>query len=241
MKQVLLSPLPNPVEKTIEIPGSKSFTNRALVMAALTKKPVTIINPLFSDDTHAMIASLNQLGIKTIIKRNTIIVMGSIDDIRERNFKLNANLAATVMRFLLPLLTIIPGTKLLTGNEGLNKRPIGELVDSLRELGANIQYLEKEGYLPLRITSSNLISKTISLKGHISSQFFSALFMIAPLIGGLTIHVKGKQISKPYIDMTIASMKQFGIPVENNNYQTYHIPAGQVYDCVTYSVEGDFS
>lgn len=241
MKQVRIWPLKNPVTKTIEIPGSKSYTNRALLMAALTENSVTIENPLFSDDTKAMIDCLNQLGIKTEATKDSIIVQGSITDVKEEEYALNADLAATVIRFLLPLLCVVPGTKILTGKEGLNKRPIGELVNGLRQLGAEITYLEKEGFPPLKITSSKLQSKTIHLKGDVSSQFFSALFMIAPIIGGLTIQVEGKQISKPYIDMTIDTMKNFGITVENKNYETYHISAGQKYTCETYAVEGDFS
>jgi len=241
MNQLFLSPLLNPVTKTIEIPGSKSYTNRALLMASLTENPVTIKNPLFSDDTKAMIDCLTKLGISIETKKNEIIVKGSYKDVTDKTYELNADLAATALRFLLPLLCIIPGTKSLTGEAGLNKRPIGGLVESLRTLGAKIAYLENEGLPPLKITSSKLLTKQIQMKGDVSSQFFSALFMIAPVIGGLTIHVDGIQISKPYIDMTIDSLKQFGIIVENNNYQTYHIPAGQKYTCETYTVEGDFS
>jgi len=241
MKQVILSPLKIPATKTIEIPGSKSYTNRALLMAALTDSPVTLKNPLFSDDTKAMIDCLNQIGITTTIKKNEIIVEGSIKDVKENNFALNTNLAATVIRFLLPLLCIIPGTKTLTGEDGLNQRPIGELVNGLRQLGAEIEYLGKEGFPPLKINSSKLDSKAVTLNGDVSSQFFSALFMIAPIIGGLTITVEGQQISKPYIDMTIDSLKHFGIIVKNNSYETYHIASGQKYTCETYAIEGDFS
>ena len=241
MKQIQLTPLKNPVTKTIAIPGSKSFTNRALFMAALTDNPVIIKNPLFSDDTKAMIACLNTLGITTIVKQNEIIVEGYWKKVKDGTHNLNANLSANVIRFLLPLLCIVPGKKILQGEEGLNKRPIGELVHGLRQLGADISYVDKEGFPPLKITSSHLESKPVFLKGNISSQYFSALFMIAPLVNGLTITVEGKQISKPYIDMTIASMKQFGITVENKNYEIYHIPAGQNYSCNEYTVEGDFS
>ncbi len=241
MKQIMLSPLQHPVTKTIEIPGSKSYTNRALLMAALTDNPVTIKNPLFSDDTKAMIDCLKQLGIEIEVTKNIIIVKGSITDIKENHYEINTDLAATVIRFLLPLLCVVPGSKILTGKEGLNKRPIGELVKGLQQLGAEITYVEKEGFPPIKITSSKLQTQVITVKGDVSSQFFSALFIIAPVIGGLTIQVEGKQISKPYIDMTIDTMKHFGITVENNSYETYHISAGQNYSCDEYTVEGDFS
>lgn len=241
MKQIKLSPLKNPVTKIIEIPGSKSYTNRTLLMAALINHPVTIKNPLFSDDTWAMMGCLKLLGIAIEVKKNEIIVKGSIEDIKKTEYVLDANLAATVIRFILPLLCVAPGTKILKGKEGLNKRPIGELVNGLRQLGAEIEYVEREGYPPLKITSSKLKSNSVHMKGNVSSQFFSALFMISPVIGGLTIHVEGKQISKPYIDMTIDSMKHFGITVENDTYQMYHISSAQKYNCKRYTVEGDFS
>jgi len=111
MKQIKLYPLKNPVTKTIEIPGSKSYTNRALLMAALTKNSVTIKNPLFSNDTIAMIDCLKKLGIKVKTQKNTLIVDGSIDDVEDKTYELNAQLAATVIRFLLPLLCVVPGKR----------------------------------------------------------------------------------------------------------------------------------
>jgi len=241
MKQIILTPLKMPVTKTIEIPGSKSYTNRALIMAALTEIPVRIKNPLKSDDTMAMIACLNELGITVKTNEKEIIVEGSFKDVKEKEYTLNADLAATVIRFILPILCVVPGIKILQGKEGLNKRPIGELVNGLRQLGAQIEYMDKEGFPPLKITSSKLQAKNVHIKADVSSQFFSALFMIAPAIGGLTITVDGIQISKPYIDMTIDSMEKFGIHVVNNNYQSYTIEKNQIYNCKEYIVEGDFS
>ncbi len=241
MKSIKITPLKSPVHAEITIPGSKSYTNRALLMAALTEKPVKIINPLFSDDTKALIDCLNKLGIETKVEKEAITVVGSYQDVTEGNYELNTNLAATAIRFLLPLLCILPGTKTLKGEQGLNKRPIADLVESLQKLGASIEYMEKNGYPPLRITTSELKGKTIDLNGGISSQFFTSLFIIAPMIGGLTINVKGEQISKPYIDMTIDSMKAFGIQVINNNYTEYIISSDQKYNIDEYVVEGDCS
>jgi len=241
MKQIKLTPLKKSVIKTIEIPGSKSYTNRAFLIAALTEDTVIIKNPLKSDDTIAMINCLNSLGIATYETEKEIIVKGSFKNVADGEYNLNADLAATAIRFLLPLLCIIPGIKILHGKDGLNKRPIGELVNGLLQLGAKIEYLERDGYPPLKITSSQLISHIVHIKGDVSSQFFSALFMIAPVIGGLTLTVDGEQISKPYIDMTIYTMKKFGIEVINHNYQTYSIKNNQPYTCKEYIVEGDFS
>ena len=241
MRSLLLSPLRSPVTSTITIPGSKSYTNRALLLAALTTTPVEIQHPLLSDDTRAMIACLRDLGIEIVVDRDSILVRGSIEDVKEGGYTLHADLSANVIRFLLPLLCIVPGIKILRGGEGLNKRPIDELVCGLRQLGANITYLDREGYPPLQIASSRLQSRPITIQGGISSQYLSALLMIAPMIGGLTIRVEGTQVSRPYLEMTIESMRQFGVEVEQQDGAIYHVAGGQTYCCTCYSVEGDFS
>lgn len=241
MKSILLYPLDNPVIKTIEIPGSKSYTNRALLMAAMTESKVIIINPLFSDDTQAMIQCLQTLGIRIDVLDKSIEVVGSIRDINDGNYELDADLSGTTIRFILPLLAIVPGIKILKGKEELNKRPIKNLVEALGQLGATIDYLNEEDYPPLRISSSTLKNEIVILDGGISSQYFSALLMIAPVIGGMNIQVKGKQISKPYIDMTIDCMNKFGVTVINKNYQEYEILPHQEYRTDEYRVEGDFS
>jgi len=142
---------------------------------------------------------------------------------------------------LLALSTIIPGVKTLSGKEGLNKRPIADLVEGLRFLGADIKYLGKEGYPPVVVSSSKLNPGIIKIKGSISSQFTSAILMIAPLIGEVTIDIIGKQVSKPFIDMTIDTMQWFGVKVENKEYKKYFVPAGQEYETAEYIVEGDIS
>lgn len=232
---------PSKVSGTIIAPASKSYTNRALVLGALVKDSVTIKNPLFSDDTKAMVACLIQLGIEVSIHRDRIEVKGSIDDTEGKEHQLNADLSGTTIRFLLALSCLVPGTKILAGKEGLNKRPIKDLVDALRQLGANIEYLDKEGYPPLRVLAFKLSPGTVKMNGTVSSQYVSAILMIAPLIGEITIEVIGDQVSKPYIDMTIDTMKQFGVTVFNGEYKKYVIPAGQKYKINKHLVEGDVS
>lgn len=241
MKSIKIVPLEKPVKAEVTIPDSKSYTNRALPMAAMTENKIRIINPLLSDDTQAMIKCLQVLGIKIDVFNNSIEVIGSIEDIKNNNYVLDADLSGTTIRFILPLLTIIPGVKILKGKEELNKRPIKNLVEALRQLGATIEYLNQEGYPPLRITSSTLKNGTVTLDGSISSQYFSALLMTAPLIGKLTIKVEGAQVSKPYIDMTIDTMKKFGVNVINEEYKKYIVPNQQAYKVKQYTVEGDFS
>lgn len=227
--------------KIITIPGSKSYTNRSLLLAALAKGTVKIINPLESSDTRVMIHCLKKLGIKITEKKGSIEVLNDISSIKNKHFDLDANESGTTIRFMLALSTIIPGIKILQGQAGLNKRPIGDLVEGLKQLGAKIAYLEKEGFPPVKVLSSKLNPGTIRIKGSISSQFISAILMIAPLIGEVKLDITGSQISKPYIDMTIDTMKQFGVKVENENYQKYVIRANQKYQAKKHVVEGDVS
>ncbi len=224
------------------MPGSKSYTNRALLMAALTAGDVRLERPLLSDDTVAMMRCLRALGLAVEEAGETVTVSGDARQIRDEAYTLDAGLSGTTIRFLLALACVIPGTQVITGREGLLKRPIGDLVDSLRRLGAEIEYLGTEGCPPLRVISSQLHAKKIDVNGSVSSQYLSALLMITPAIGGgVTIEVTGEQISKPYVAMTIDGMRAFGVLVEEPQPGVYRVAAGQAYRCERYRVEGDAS
>ncbi|MBI4008970.1 3-phosphoshikimate 1-carboxyvinyltransferase [Candidatus Roizmanbacteria bacterium] len=241
MKIIELKPLAKSIHAKIRIPGSKSYTNRSLVLATVADKKVKIINPLIIEDTKAMINCLEILGIKIMIKNNQIEVLNNIKSIKNLAFNLDANESGTTIRFLLALSTIIPGVKTLFGKEGLNKRPLSDLVEGLRQLGADIKYFGKLGYPPVIVSSSKLNPGTIKIKGSISSQFTSALLMISPLIGEVTIEIIGKQTSKPFVDMTIDTMSQFGVKVLSIGDKKYFVPENQKYDIAEYIVEGDIS
>jgi len=240
MKCVTVTPLSKPVDATISVPGSKSYTNRALILAALTDGPVRILNPLMSDDITAMLGCLDALGIGSIVGRDSIEIKGGISSVEDRTYELDANLSGTTMRFVLALAAVVPGVKILQGRGRLNERPVADLVDALRQLGAKIEYLGKEGYPPVRIISGRLSPGVAVLSGAISSQFLSAVLMIAPRIGDVVVEVTGAQISKPYIDMTIDAMKKFGVTVDEEN-GTYTVRGGQKYSASEYRVEGDVS
>lgn len=240
MKTLEIIHLQKSAKAEITIPGSKSYTNRAFLLAALTKQSVSIINPLISDDTKALIKCLKSLGIKILKENNCFKVENDISAIKKDLYELDANLSGTTTRFILALSTIIPGVKTLYGKEELNKRPIGDLVEALKSLGAKIEYLEKKGYPPVKVLSLKLNPGTIKIQGSISSQYISALLMIAPLIGGIKIEILGKQISTPYIDMTIDAMEKFGVKIINKEYKAYSI-APQKYIAKQYLVEGDLS
>lgn len=241
MRSLIIEPLPGPVQAEVTVPGSKSYTIRALLLAAMTPEPVTILNPLFSDDTMAMMNCLNTLGIRTEWEIDGIRVSGSVTDVKEGIYGLDADLSAASIRFLIALSAVLPGVQTLYGKGGLNKRPVRELVEALRRAGAEIEYLDREGYPPVRVSSSRLTENTVRISGGISSQYISALLLISPLTEGLRIEVTEALISKPYIDMTIAAMKAFGVDVSNENYQHLQIQAHQIYRNDRYVIEADAS
>ncbi len=229
MKKIKLYPLKNPITKTILLPGCIGYTIRALNIAAMTKGSVKILNPLKSDDTAHMFNALQTLGIVVEEKPNAFIVHGDIHDVVEKEYNIDIGLSGRTARSILGLLSIVPGTKIVTCKEPFKKRPIADLVDGLRQLGSKIEYLEQDGHLPVKITSSKLTISSTKMKGELSSQYFSSLMMIAPLVGGLTIDVIGEQSSKPFIDMTIAIMKSFGVSVVNKDYKQYIIENTEQY------------
>jgi 3-phosphoshikimate 1-carboxyvinyltransferase len=226
----------------IEIPGSKSYTNRALVMAALTKGSVTLYNPLYCEDTEAMTTCLKTLGLKVETLPDQITVHDDISIIQNKSYELFAQDSGTTIRFLLALLCLVPGTKMIKGNVRLNERPIKDLINSLRLLGAKIEYLESNGQPPLKIHSSALYSgATVTIDASMSSQFLSALLMIAPCLNGLNIRLSGPLISKPYVDMTTRTMREWGITILPMKDGGYLIPTGQQYIKNQYVIEGDYS
>ncbi|NPA36571.1 MAG: 3-phosphoshikimate 1-carboxyvinyltransferase [Chlorobi bacterium] len=203
---------------TIKLPASKSISNRLLLLNALSYSPYEIENLSDSDDTKVMLKVLNS---------------------NDNYFDIGA--AGTSMRFLTAFLSKVVGEWVLTGSERMKQRPIGILVDALRHLGARIEYEEKEGYPPLRIYGSSLIGGDISLPGNISSQYISALLMIAPQVeNGLTIHLEGEIISRPYIDLTLALMEEFGVKAIWQDERTIIIPEAN-YRPKPVRVEGDWS
>ena len=201
----------------IDLPASKSISNRALILNALAYSPYDIQNLSDCDDT---IATMNALD-----SNDTIFDIGA---------------AGTAMRFLTAFLAKTVGEWVITGSERMKQRPIKILVDALNTLGARIEYLEKEGYPPLKISGCALIGGEIHLNGEVSSQYISALMMIAPfMLKGLTLHLDGKIISRPYLEMTILMMQEFGAKVGIKENTIFIAP--QDYHPIDYYVESDWS
>lgn len=242
MDKLRVKQIEHSIFSKFQIPGSKSYTNRALVMAALANGQSTLINPLKSDDTKFMIESLRNLGIEINEYDDKFVVRGTGGKFEIKSNKLFSGIAGTTSRFLSALSCIIGNEVEIHGEGKLLERPIGQLVDGIKQLGVEVRYLGKVGSIPLRINGTKISNYEISMKGDVSSQYFTALLLIAPLLEkGLTINVEGEQVSKSYIDMTINGMKEFGVLVENDNYKKYSVRPNQEYKSREYRVEGDWS
>ncbi|EAM1042698.1 3-phosphoshikimate 1-carboxyvinyltransferase [Salmonella enterica] len=244
MESLTLQPIAR-VDGAINLPGSKSVSNRALLLAALACGKTVLTNLLDSDDVRHMLNALSALGINYTLSadRTRCDITGNGGALRAPGaLELFLGNAGTAMRPLAAALCLGQNEIVLTGEPRMKERPIGHLVDSLRQGGANIDYLEQENYPPLRLRGG-FIGGEIEVDGSVSSQFLTALLMTAPLAPeDTTIRVKGELVSKPYIDITLNLMKSFGVEIANHHYQQFVVKGGQQYHSPgRYLVEGDAS
>ena len=248
MEKITLNPILR-VEGEINLPGSKSLSNRALLLAALAHGTTEVTNLLDSDDIRHMLNALKSLGVSYELSSDktvcTITGVGGAFN-WQNGLSLFLGNAGTAMRPLAAALCLKGQQEaevVLTGEPRMKERPIKHLVDALIQVGANVQYLEQEGYPPLAIRNTGLQGGKVQIDGSISSQFLTALLMAAPLAeGNMEIQIMGELVSKPYIDITLAMMKDFGVTVENQNYQTFIVKGNQSYiSPKRYLVEGDAS
>jgi len=209
---------PERLNATIELPASKSISNRALIIYALSGGQIVPENLSDCDDTEVIIEALRHMPAEIDIKA-----------------------AGTAMRFMTAYLSLTPGTHVLTGTERMKHRPIGTLVDALLKLGADIEYVGEQGYPPLRITGSKLQGGDLEMDGSISSQYISALLLIGPMLErGLSLHLTGDIISRPYIDLTLWMMGEFGAHAEWTSADTITVEP-QPYKPRDYFIENDWS
>ena len=230
---------------TVRLPGSKSISNRVLLLAALSQGTTTVHDVLASDDTAVMLTALEQLGC-SVQKNNTTVTIGGLGgQLRTRKASLFMGNAGTAMRPLTAALALLGGEFELSGVARMHERPIGDLVDALRQLGCGIDYLETPGFPPLRLYSGTLqLDVPIHIRGDVSSQFLTALLMALPLVAqqDICIEVVGELISRPYIEITLNLLAKFGIQVKREGWQRFTIPAGSQYKSPGHiHVEGDAS
>ena len=218
MKQIRLTAPRKAINAIVTLPSSKSICNRALIMHALSGSTSSIKNLSDCDDTRVMLQALRD--------------MPEVIDIQA---------AGTAMRFLTAFLSVTPGRHTLTGTERMKQRPIRILVDALRLLGANIEYMAEEGFPPLRIEGKALCQQKVSLPGSVSSQYISALLLIGPMLpNGLHLTLTGNIISRPYINLTLQLMKDFGADASWISANELSVGA-QPYQSIPFTVESDWS
>ncbi|EJJ4223993.1 3-phosphoshikimate 1-carboxyvinyltransferase [Salmonella enterica] len=244
MESLTLQPIAR-VDGAINLPGSKSVSNRALLLAALACGKTVLTNLLDSDDVRHMLNALSALGINYTLSadRTRCDITGNGGPLRAPGaLELFLGNAGTAMRPLAAALCLGQNEIVLTGEPRMKERPIGHLVDALRQGGAHIDYLEQENYPPLRLRGG-FTGGDIEVDGSVSSQFLTALLMTAPLAPEDTIiRVKDELVSKPYIDITLNLMKTFGVEITNHHYQQFVVKGGQQYHSPgRYLVEGDAS
>ncbi len=234
------------VQGTVRLPGSKSISNRTLLLAALAEGETVIHDLLASDDTMVMLGALRSLGIRwDEIDERTTRVHGGAGVLPVHEADLFMGNAGTAIRPLTAALAVIGGDYTLHGVSRMHERPIGDLVDALNDVGAQIEYTGQKGYPPLRIRRGHIHADRLSVRGNVSSQFLTALLMSAPLMAkdhAVTIEVAGELISKPYIEITLNLMRRFGVTVEQDGWQSFTVRPGQRYRSPgSIHVEGDAS
>jgi 3-phosphoshikimate 1-carboxyvinyltransferase len=245
MEQLTLQPI-DKIQGEVFLPGSKSLSNRALLIAALAQGKTKITNLLVSDDINHMLNALKTLGIQYSLSDcgTECTVVGNNGFFTSKDaLELYLGNAGTAMRPLCAALAASEGEFILTGEPRMKERPIGHLVDALAQLNADIEYLENKDYPPIKINGKQLSGTTVKIDGSISSQFLTAILMVAPLLHSDTnIEIEGELVSKPYIDITLDIMARFGVTVQNNHYQSFTVKGNQSYQAVEkYMVEGDAS
>ncbi len=241
---VEIRPATRPVDATVVLPGSKSYTNRALIIAAMAQGPSLLRQALFSDDTDYMADALRALGIDVVEDRERaeFRVQGTGGRIPAGSAELFVGNAGTAARFLTSFVALGHGEFVIDGVPRMRQRPIQPLLETLQQLNVNATAVNDDGCPPVRVRSEGFAGGRARMRGDISSQYFSSVLMVAPLSAqGVELEVEGEMVSKPYIDMTASTMAAFGCTMVNHAYRCYTVAGGQHYTGRTYDIEPDAS
>lgn len=242
LSSIPIKPITHPLSATVRVPGSKSLTNRALLIAALAKGTTRLTNALFSDDSKYFAKALQTLGFDSRLDEadHTMTVTGLGGRIPASKAELYIGNAGTAARFLSALLTLGHGEYVLDGDTRMQERPIGDLVDALHQLGVELE--ARNNCPPVEIFAKGLPGGRTKIAGNISSQFLSALLMVAPYAQfPIEIQLTTDLNSKPYVDMTIAVMKDFGVDIERSGYSRFVIHPASYLPNPNYPIESDAS
>ena len=247
MEAIEITPVARPINGRIRPPGSKSITNRALVCAALAEGRSRLTGALKSEDTEVMVTALRELGIAVNVSDvsddgTTIVVEGCGGKIPSKGAELYVANSGTSVRFLTALVALATGDFRLDGNERMRERPIAELVDALEQLGVSARCEMGTGCPPVAVAASGIEGGQVRLRGDLSSQYLSAILMSVPYAKNETVvEIVGPLVSEPYVAMTLAVMREFGIDVTNGDDATFRLPSQQQYTGREYAIEPDAS
>jgi 3-phosphoshikimate 1-carboxyvinyltransferase len=229
-------------EGVVTIPGSKSYTHRALILSSLADGESILIHALRCEDTEHTSQALIKFGVPVFWESDDVRILGRGGKFKATDERIDVGNSGTSMRFLTALAALKKGIILLDGNERMRKRPIGELLNGLGELGVKAYSQKGDDCPPVIVKSHGLNGGTVRIKGEESSQFLSGLLMVAPYAQrDVNIEVTGSLASKPYVDITLDVMSAFGVGIRNQRYHSFFIKAGQHYLPQKYRIEGDAS
>jgi 3-phosphoshikimate 1-carboxyvinyltransferase len=228
---------------TVRLPGSKSISNRVLLLAALARGRTTVRGLLDADDTRVMLDALERLGVRCARAGDALVIDGADGPFPGKRAELFLGNAGTAFRPLTAALAFGAGEYRLSGVPRMHERPIGDLVDALNAIGARIDYLDKPGYPPLAVHPGAIrLDRVVRVRGDVSSQFLTALLMALPLADrAATIEVEGELISKPYVEITLNLMRRFGIAVQREDWHAFRVPQARYASPGEIFVEGDAS
>ena len=236
-----IKPVQN-LQATITVPGSKSYTNRALLIAGLTDGECRLEKPLVSDDTKYMIRALKAFGISVQEEKEAFIVSGRGGKLSTPEEDIFIGNAGTTMRFLTTFSALVPGKTRLDGDERMRQRPLADLLHCLTQMGVKAVSANGNGCPPIDIAGGEVPGGEVQLAGDKSSQYLTSILLSAPYFKNDTcIHIQGDLTSKSYADITLEIMKTFGVSVINESYQRFKVKAGDRYNAQTYQVESDWS
>jgi 3-phosphoshikimate 1-carboxyvinyltransferase len=239
-----IQPVQSAIDATVTVPGSKSYTNRALLVAALAEGRSRLTGALFSDDTHNMCEALRQLGVEIEAdeKRTTFEITGKGGKIPVNHAELYIGNSGTTSRSLVSYVALGKGTFVIDGDEPMRRaRPIANLLNALRQLGVDVRPQFDNGYLPVIVHANGFEGGKTRLNTNESSQFLTSLMLVAPYTRkGIEVEITDK-LKTPYIDITLSVMKAFSVNVTHDNYRFFHIEGGQQYQPCQYTIESDAS
>ncbi len=227
---------------TVMVPGSKSYTHRVLIAAALANGKSLVQNALRSEDTELTLGALQQMGVQVKERPSGIEIEGLDGHFRSTEAPVFLGNSGTSMRLLISIAALGQGDYLLTGTPRMQERPVQALIDSLGQIGVSARSVNRNGCPPLIITGAVVKGGRVDIDCSVSSQFLSSLLLMAPMtVDGLKIDVRRGPVSRPYIDLTVDIMQQFGVTVTREGYDHFEVPGGQVYRAGIYTVESDVS